>query len=86
MSSKQCPVGVCSFRLGQQQLQVVIGAHRLAEQEPLHVRAAQLLQECELRLFLDTFRDNVHIEVLSHLDDRVDDSRVVRVRDDFAHE
>ena len=79
-------MGVRTLCLSHQQFQVVVRTHRVPEQQTLDEIAAELLQEVELRFVLDAFSDNVHIEVPAHLNDRVDDRRVVRVRDNVPDE
>ena len=50
---------VCALKLGEQQLKVVIRAHRFAKQESLHVGTVESLQEVELILVLNTLCNNV---------------------------
>ena len=71
---------------GEQDLAEPVCIDRVAEEVALRVVAAMLAQEVELLLVLDAFRDHLELEAVRHVDDRVDDRRVVAVDRDVADE
>src|SRR5690606_244818 len=75
-----------AFALRNQQLAELIGRHRIAEQVSLSVVAAVLAQERELSLVLDAFGDDLELEAVTHLNDRIDDRGVVAIDGHVAHE
>ena len=77
---------ICSLELCEQQFEVIIGSHRLAEQQTLYVIAIERLEKTQLILGLHALRDNVHLQASAHVDDRADDCRIVRIRGDVTHE
>jgi serine/threonine-protein kinase len=80
------PVARLAAALRQQEVEEVVGGHRLAEQAPLAVVAVAAPEEIELLLRLDALGDHVEAEVLAHLDDRAHECRVLARDVRVAHE
>src|SRR6185369_10159810 len=70
----------------EQHLAEPLRVDRVAEQMPLRIVAAVLAQELELLLGFDAFRDDLELEAMRHLDDRIDDCRVIAIDRDVADE
>src|SRR5688572_18843714 len=77
---------VGSLGLRQQQLEITLGAHGIAEQEALYIGAVESLQETELLFRLDALGNDIHLEATSHVNDSADDRCIVGVHGDIANE
>ncbi len=76
--------GFCE--IGSQQLRELTGKHRTAEIVALRHRAAVLLKKSYLISCFHTFRHNPHMQTLPHADHRVDDTGIVSIGSEIAHE
>ena len=70
---------VRAFGLGKEQFKIVIGAHGVAKQKSLHIRATELLKEAQLILIFDTFCYYIHVQIAAHLNNRIDNRGVIGV-------
>ena len=77
---------VCTRGLGKQQLQVVIRAHRIAEQKALNVSTVEGLQECQLILGFDALGNDIHFQTLPHVDDRANNRSVICIHCNICDE
>src|SRR5450755_4270775 len=81
------PSGVGGFRhIAPQQSRKFPGNHRTTEIVPLPLWTAVLLKEYELLLCFHTFRYDPHMQTFPHADHRADDTGVVGIRSEVAHE
>ena len=84
-SGKQRAMPVRTLGLGQQQLEVAVGAHRVTKKQTLNIGALQGLQKIQLLFGFNALCDHVHIQAPTHMYDRSDYGRIVRIDSNVFH-